>query len=281
MTRILVARCSGLLAIITTYIAVVPGLAFAQKFEYRDVIKTLEVKAPPRRHFEPRSEDTNVETKATEVWYVTKPETKNAKPKPAIRKSAETKPAEVKYVEPKPADAKHVVEPKPQTNDELPTVDWLATRWHMSMEQVATIGHLVPTTAAERRDHTSPDLGIALLRARYVEKEIPYTAFYWFHDNKLVAVAIKSGDFRHWPKVNKSLEQTYGKPSEEKSKTSTNEGMRCVVTDRKWISERQDTVIKFLAQDCDRSPTQHWNFYSIQYEPNLTAGKIALQAARF
>ena len=274
MTRTLVARYSGMLAIITAYIAVVPGLAFAQKFEYRDVIKTLEVKSPPRRTFEPKPAATDVET--------TRPvETKNAKPKPAIRKIAETKPAEVKYVEPKPAEAKYVVEPKPQTKDELPTVDWLATRWHMSMEQVATISHIVPTTAAERRDHTNPDIGIALLKAQYVEKDIPYTAFYWFHDNKLVAVAIKSGDFRHWPKVNTSLEQTYGKPSEEKSKTSFNEGMQCIVTDRKWISEPQGTVIKFLAQDCNRSPTQHWNFYSIQYEPTLTTSKIGLQAARF
>ena len=47
MTRTLVARYSGLLAIVTASIALVPGLAVAQKFEYRDVIKTLEVKAPP------------------------------------------------------------------------------------------------------------------------------------------------------------------------------------------------------------------------------------------
>jgi len=53
--KTLVARYSGLLAIITANIAVVPGLAFAQKFEYRDVIKTLEVKAPPRRTFEAKS----------------------------------------------------------------------------------------------------------------------------------------------------------------------------------------------------------------------------------
>ena len=137
MTRTVVARYSGMLAIITAYIAVVPGLAFAQKFEYRDVIKTLEVKSPPRRTFEPKPAATDVET--------TRPvETKNAKPKPAMRKIAETKPAEVKYVEPKPAEAKYVVEPKPQTKDELPTVDWLATRWHMSMEQVATISQHCP-----------------------------------------------------------------------------------------------------------------------------------------
>ena len=274
MTRTLVARYSGLLAIITAYIAVAPGLAFAQKFEYRDVTKTIEVKSPPRRTFEAHPADL-----------------KNAELKPSETNSAETKPAETKKTETKlaatnaqtkPAEVKSV-QPKPQTKDELPTaVDWLHTRWHMSMGQVAAIGrHIVPTTTAERRDHTKPDIGIALLKARYVEKEIEYTAFYWFHDNKLVAVAIKSGDFRHWPKVNQALEQAYGKPSEEKSKTSTNEGMRCVVTDRKWISEGQDAVIKFLAQDCDPSPTQHWNFYSVQYEPNLTAGKIAMRAARF
>ena len=259
MTNTLVARFSGLLAIITANIAVVPGLAFAQKFEYRDVIKTLEVKAPPRKVFE---------VKPAGI--------KNAELKPAETNAA----AETKRTETKLSTSNAQTEP--QTKDQLPTVDWLHTRWHMSFRQVAAISrNIVPTTAAERRDHTNPDVGIALLKGRYVENEIEYTAYYWFYDNKLVAVAIKSGDFRHWPKVNKAFEQAYGQPSEEKSATSTNEGMRCVVTDRKWISEPQSTVIKFLAQDCDRSPTRHWNFYSIQYEPNSTAGKIARQAARF
>ena len=206
MTRIVLARYSGMLAIITAYIATAPGLALAQKFEYRDLTKTIEVKSPPRR-------------------------------------TPESKPSES-------------------------TVDWQATRWHMTMQQVAAITqNIMPTTTAERRDHTNPDVGIALLKSRYVDQEIHYTAFYWFHDNKLVAVAIKpAGDFRHWPKVNIGLEKIYGQPSEDKSKTSSNGGMHCVVTDRKWISEREGTVIKFLAQDCKQNLSPHLNFYSIQYE---------------
>ena len=263
MTRTVVARYSGMLAIITAYIAVVPGLAFAQKFEYRDVIKTLEVKSPPRR---------NAETKPAE--------TMNAETKPATTNGVEIKAAEAKYVEPKAAKARY--ESKPTIKNVLPTVDWLHTRWHMSMGQVAGISpNIVPTTTAERRDHTNPDIGIALLKEQYVEERIQYTAFYWFYDNKLVAVALKPSDFRHWPKVNMGLEQTYGKPTEDKSKTSVNEGMQCVVTDRKWISERQGTAISFLAQDCNQSPPRHWNFYSVQYEPVSTTSKIGLQAARF
>ena len=130
MTRTLVARYSGLLAIITAYIAVVPGLAFAQKFEYRDVIKTIEVKSPPRRTFEAKPADMkNAELKPSE--------TKNAETKPAETKSTETKLAAT-HAETKPAEVKYV-EPKPQTKDELPTVDWLHTRWHMSLGQVAAI----------------------------------------------------------------------------------------------------------------------------------------------
>ena len=262
MTRTVVARYSGMLAIITAYIAVAPGLAFAQKFEYRDVIKTLDVKSPPRRIPE------------------TKPaESKNAETKP-VATNAETKPAETKYVEFKAAA--RYVEPKATIKNEMPMVDWLHTRWHTSMEQVAAISrNIVPTTTAERRDHTNSDIGIALLKEQYVEERIPYTAFYWFKDNKLVAVALKPSDFRHWPKVNMSLEQTYGKPTEDKSNTSLNEGMQCVVTDRKWISERQGTAVNFLAQDCNQSPPRHWNFYRVQYEPAPTTSKIELQAARF
>ena len=66
MTRIMVGRFSRMLAI-TAYLAAVPGLASAQKFEYRDVIKTLEVKLPLPK---------NPETKPTET-------TSNPKPVPA------------------------------------------------------------------------------------------------------------------------------------------------------------------------------------------------------
>ena len=273
MTKTLFARYSGTLAVITSCIVIVPGLAVAQKFEYRDVIKTLDVKAPPRKSSEAKPADT-----------------KNAEVKPSEALSADTKSAEAKNSETKLAATNAQAKPTEvrsanpitQTEDQLPKGNWLHTRWHMSLGQVAAISrNIVPTTTAERRDHTNPDNGIALLKARYVENEIEYRAFYWFHDSKLVAVAVKSGDFRHWPTVNKALERAYGKPSEEKSKTSSTEGMRCVVTDRKWISESQSTVIKFLAQDCDRSPTRHWNFYSIHYEPIATAGKIAHHAARF
>ena len=121
MTRTLVARYSGLLAIITACIAVVPSLAFAQKFEYRDVIKTLEVKTPPRS----TSEAKQAEMKSAELKFS---EPNSAETKPAETKTetklaatnAQTKPAEVKYVQ-----------PKPQTKNELPTINRLHTRWHM------------------------------------------------------------------------------------------------------------------------------------------------------
>ena len=217
MTRTKLGRYSCMLAIITTYLAAVPSLAFAQRVDYREVTKTIYVNSPPR-------------------------------------KNPETKPGET------------------TNNEQQSTVDWQSTRWHMTMEQVAAISrNIIPTTTAERRDHTNPDVGIALLKARYVDQEVQYTAFYWFRDNKLVAVAIKPGNFWHWPKVNFGLEKTYGQPSEDKTKTSFNGGMHCVVRDKKWISEREGTVIKFLAQDCKQSPIPHLNFFSIQYEALSTA----------
>ena len=57
MTAITVGRFSRMLAI-TAYLAAVPGLASAQKFEYRDVIKTLEVKLPPPKNPEPKPTET-------------------------------------------------------------------------------------------------------------------------------------------------------------------------------------------------------------------------------
>ena len=210
-----------MLAIITAYLAAVPGVAFAQRFEYREVTKTIYVKSPPRR-------------------------------------SPETKPSET------------------TDNEQQSTVDWKSTRWHMTMEQVAAISrNVIPTTTAERRDYINPDVGIALLKAQYVDQEIQYTAFYWFRDDKLLAVTIKLADFWHWPRVNFGLEKTYGQPSEDNTKTSSNGGMHCVVKDRKWISEREGTVIKFLAQDCKQSPSPHLNFFRIQYEALSTAAMVA------
>ena len=253
MTRTLVARYSGLLAIITAHIAVVPGLAFAQKFEYRDVIKTIEVKAPARRG--------NVEPKPVE--------TKNLERNPVPAK-AETKPTET-----------NCVAPKRVNKEELPTADWLLlTRWHMSMEQVAASSQkITPTTASERRDYNNPNVGVALLKALNVEDEIQYTAFYWFQSNKLVAVVLKPGDFRHWSTVHAGLEQTYGTPSEDKSKTISSGAMQCVVTDKTWISGLDGNTIKFIAQQCNQN--QHLNFYSVRYEPVLASMAASLNTSSF
>ena len=150
-------------------------------------------------------------------------------------------------------------------------VDWQSTRWHMTLEQVAAISSAIaPTTAAERRDHTNPDIGVALLKSRYVAEQIEYTAYYWFRDDKLVSVALKPQDFRHWPRVSYSLEQIYGKPSEDNSqKLSATTG--CSGRDRIWISERDKMIVKFFALECNRH--RHLNSYTIRYEPVLTRDK--------
>ena len=210
-------RYACMSAIITAFVTAVPNLACAQKFEYREVSRTIYVTSVPRGN-------------------------------------SETKPGEAK------------------NNEQQSAVDWQSTRWQMTVGQVAAISrNIIPTTTAERRDHTNPDIGIALLKARYVDHEIQYTAFYWFNDDKLVAVVIKPADFRHWPKVNFGLEKTYGQPSEDNTQTSNNSGTHCVVRDKKWISE--GTVIKFVAQDCKQNQIPVMNFFRIQYEaaPSTTA----------
>ena len=258
MTRTILVQCFGLA--ITAHLAAVPGLASAQKleyrvvsaqkkWEYRDLLKIIEVKSP---YADARPSETKDETKPSE----TKSETQ-----PAKMTKAEAKPAETVKAETNPAEATN--------KDQLPTIDWRSLRWHMSMEQVATSSrNITPTTTSERRDHRNPEVGVALLKARYVAQEIQYTALYWFHDDRLVAVAIKPRDARHWPKVNAGLEQTYGAPSDDKSRTTSIGAMQCVVTDRKWISERDSKAIKFVAQDCNQN--EHLNFYSVRYEPILT-----------
>ena len=120
MTRKILVRCFGLA--ITAYLAV-PSLATAQqleyrlvtakKWEYRDLIKIIEVKSP----------------------Y---PETKPSEPKAKTKQSETTKP------EAKPVETTN--------KDQLPTVDWRSTRWHMTRDQVAASGrNITPTTTSERR----------------------------------------------------------------------------------------------------------------------------------
>ena len=236
-------RSSPILAI-TVFLAAVPGLASAQqleyrvvsaqKWQYRDLLKTIEVKSPHGRF-------------------------------------DQTKPSETTQAQTQPAETTN--------KDQVPTVDWRSTRWHMSREQVAASSrNITPTTTSERRDHSNPEVGVALLKGRYVAQEIQYTAFYWFHQNRLVAIAMKPSDPRHWSKVNAGLEQTYGTPIDDKSTTTSSGAMRCVVTDRKWNSEPDGNVIKFLAQDCNQN--ENLNFYSVRYEPilptSITASVIPL-----
>jgi hypothetical protein len=204
--------------IITAYVIVLPNLAFAQKWQYRDLLKTIEVKSPPAR---------NSETKSTETT----------------------------------------------NKDQL--IDRRSFRWHMTKDQVAaTAPNITPTSTSERRDHSNSETGVALLKTKHVAQEITYTAFYWFRDDKLVAVVMKPRDFQHWPKVNTGLEQIYGKPFEDKSRNVSNGQMYCVVKDRTWISEPDETVVKFVAQECNQF--QHLtNVYSIRYEPILTTSMAA------
>jgi hypothetical protein len=203
---------------ITACVSVLTDLASAQKWHYRDLLKTIEVKSPPAQN-------------------------------------SETKPAET------------------SNKDQL--IDRQSFRWHMTKDQVAASGpNISPTSTSERRDHNNPEAGVALLKTRHVAQEIPYTAFYWFRDNKLVAVVMKPSDFQHWPKVNTGLEQIYGKPFEDKSRDVSNGQMHCVVKDRTWISERDDTTVKFVAQECNQF--QHLtNVYSIRYEPISTTSMAA------
>ena len=218
MARTVLAGRSCMLALITAYLIVVPGLASAQQWQYRDLLKSIEIKVAPKGHLE-------------------------------------AKPAET------------------TNKDQL--IDWLpSTRWHMTRGQIAASDpNITPTTTSERRDHRNADVGVALLKGRYVAQEIQYTAFFWFHENKLVAVVMKPGNPRHWPKANTGLQQIYGQPSEDNSRNISNGQMHCVVTDRKWMSERDDKIIKFNAQECNQH--QHLNFYSIRYEPVMTVNMAA------
>ena len=226
-------RAFFILAILVSFSAV-PGrgtaqqlqykVVAAQKWQYRDLLKTIEVKSP--------------QGKVEQI-------------KPSGTAQPHTQPAEI------------------INKDQVPAVDWRSTRWDMSPEQVASNSpNITPTTTSERRDHSNPQVGVALLKGRYVAREVHYTTFYWFHQNRLVAIVMKPNDPRHWSKVSAVLEQTYGTPIDDKSTTISSGAMRCTVTDKKWNSEADGNVIKFLAQDCNQN--EQLNFYNVRYEPILT-----------
>jgi hypothetical protein len=147
--------------------------------------------------------------------------------------------------------------------------DWQNTRWGMTTAELRAVNpNVTPTTGAERDGMSNPNVGEALYRSAYLSNEDRFTAYYLFRAGKLARVSLKLDDVTVWPRINRTLEQVYGRPTVDKSRQMSGPPNFCTITDRKWRDEKAHNQVSAFGLACQKGGQ---DFFSVDYEPVLTS----------
>jgi hypothetical protein len=144
--------------------------------------------------------------------------------------------------------------------------DWQYTRWGMSAGELENFGkgNISRVSPGRQSGLKIIGMGDALLESGYQADDIYFTATYYFADDRLVAVSLKTESTDDGIKTRNRLEALYGKPDRKEPLATSGTLMR-------WRSERDGNMITYYDYVIDMRK----GIYDVRYEP-IPSGKSGL-----
>jgi hypothetical protein len=131
--------------------------------------------------------------------------------------------------------------------------DWQYTKWGMSTAELQALSpNIIPTEPASRSGLRVMGLGDAMLYSGYSAAEIPFTAYYYFSNDKLVAVSLRTKKDDDGVRTRERLKALYGAPDNKNRFTG------CEKT--QWRDQKLSNAVTFF--ECPSIDS-----YEVRYEP--------------
>jgi hypothetical protein len=143
--------------------------------------------------------------------------------------------------------------------------DWQYTRWGMSSEELEAFGkgNIARIPPGQQKNYAGSS-DAALLRSGYRADDVYFDVTYYFTNNRLSSVLLKTESLTDGARARHTLEGLYGVP-ERKEPIGGNFG-----TMIRWRSERDGNMITFT-----NYPVNGTDTFFIHYEP-IPSGKSGL-----